>query len=200
MAVNVATLLTSLLPALNAAALTDAELSFWTTAELYEFADEAAKWLARNAGVFVAVDSSFQAERSVDLTDFHISTIFAAVDGAALREANVRELEALDATWESTQGLPKRYTMTGARTLKIYPDPMSEGALELIEHRLPADITSLNATLAAPAAIAGFLAIAILGAARSKEGDASMPEIAAHCTERTNLYAGVLTALYGGDQ
>lgn len=198
MAINVTTLLTSLLPALNAAALTDSELIFWTTAELYEFADEAAKWLARTAGCFVAA-GTLTASGTVDLTAPHISSIFAAVDGTTLREANVRELEALDSAWESAAGAAQRYTLTGAQTLRIYPAPAS-GSLEVIEHQIPADITSSAPSLAASTAIAGFLALAILGAARAKEGDASMPEVAAHCADRKNLYGRVLTAIYGGVQ
>jgi hypothetical protein len=197
MAIDVAALLTSLLPALNAASLSDADLTFWTSTELYEAADEATKWLARTAGLFVGANT-LAAGGSVDVGASFISTIFAAVDGTTLREASVRELEALDGGWETAVGTAKRYTLTGTRTLRLYPAPAS-GSLEVIEHQLPADITSGNPTLAAATAIGGFLAVSILGAARAKEGDGSMPELAAHCAERISLYGKVFEALYGGD-
>jgi hypothetical protein len=198
MAIDVAALLTSLLPALNAASISDADLTFWTATELYEWADEAGKWLARSCGAFVSANT-LAAGGSVDLSASFIDTIFAAVDGTALREASVRELEALDAGWDSATGTAKRYTLTGVETMRLYPAPAT-GTLEVIEHQLPADITSGNPTLAAATALGGFLAISILGAARAKEGNASMPEVAAHCAERTILYGKVFSALYGGVQ
>jgi len=197
MAIDVAALLTSLLPALNAASISDADLTFWTSTELYEAADEAGKWLARTAGLFVGANT-LAAGGSVDAGASFIDTIFAAVNGTALREASVRELEALDGGWETAVGTAKRYTLTGTRTLRLYPAPAT-GSLEVIEHQLPADITSGNPTLAAATAIGGFLAVSILGAARGKEGDASIPEVAAHCAERISLYGKVFEALYGGD-
>jgi hypothetical protein len=199
MAINLTTLLTGLMQDLNSASFTDADLIWWTTAELYEFADEAAKWLARECGCFCEV-ATFAASGAVDLGALHISTIHAAIDGRTLREATVRELEALDAGWNArvaTVAVPaKRWAPTGSQTLRIYPAPAS-GTIEAIEHRLPADITSVAPSLAAPPAIASFLAMSVLGAARGKEGDASMPEIAQHCAGNLKLYARVFANLYG---
>ena len=53
-------MLTDMLPSLNAAS--EADLGYWTMAELHAFTDEAAKRLARATGGFVERDTSITLE------------------------------------------------------------------------------------------------------------------------------------------
>ncbi len=199
MAISIATAITNLLPALNADAL--ANLIWWTETELYEFAEEAARRLARSAAVFVETEQIAVSggTASYTLGARSIATVHVSLGNTRLRPASVRELEALDTGWEATTGTPKRWTHAlGIDSIRIYPEPTAGGTLEVVHHQHPPEITSAAPTVAAPAPLAGYFGQAILAAARAKEGDAAMPEVAAHARERLALYERVCQAYWGG--
>jgi hypothetical protein len=201
MAVDVAALIANLLPALNAA--TSGDLVYWTSDELYQWADEAAKRLALRAAVFVSVTtqtiSSAEAPLAASAVAANaIAPILVAWNSVILRFATVGELEALDDGWEAATGTPKRWTLDrGLQQLRLYPAPAAAGALLTVALQCPADISASQASLIGPSPLAGYLAQSVLGQARGRVSDAAMPEIAAHCAQRAEMYIAICEHYWG---
>src|SRR5579863_271537 len=88
-------------------------------AELYQWGDDAAKRLAYDAGVFVVYDTTVPVTGGTavyTLPATHVFTLLAMVVYNAapiqlLRLTAVRDLWALDATWNATTGAPVRASM-----------------------------------------------------------------------------------------
>jgi hypothetical protein len=182
-----------LLPALNACDVSD--LVFWSEEDLYRYADEAAKQLARTAGVFAADASpSFTSgENALPTGAIAAVHVFA---GSSLRPATVRELEALDATWKTTTGTPARFVQDiGLGQMRLYPAPASPISGKLIYHAEPATVTTGSTEIAdAPSQASFYFAWGVLSRARSAEGEAQMTDVAAHFQERATLFETVAAA------
>jgi hypothetical protein len=184
---------------------TYADLVFWDEEELYQLADEAAKRMARAAGVFAVRDvSTVVAEGTADypVPARHLSTVHVSIDQGAgftpLREATVEELEALDAGWRASPGSIERYVQDrGTENLRLYHSPAAGGTLGVICHEWRPEITPANRILAAPLVLADYIALAVLAEARRKESEAAMPEIAGHLDERLALIEAVMREYWG---
>lgn len=203
---NLAGAIADLYPALNASGAAD--LVFWTEADLYEWADEAAKRLARVQGGFVDWDDSITVAEGVptyNLAAGHLSTIHVSLDGRTLRPATVQELEARDGTWVETESdTVTRWLQDGEGTerIRLWPTPGAAAGVDLllIEHRLPETITAEAAVVQAPLCLRDYWPFYVLGEARGKEGKAAMPEVAEWCGEMTQLYERVCREYWGGAQ
>lgn len=189
-----------LLPALNATAAGD--LVFWTEAELYEFADELAQAVSR-FGIFVerseiAVTSGSAAYslpvRFAAL--FHLS-----LNNTSLSAAGVDELEALDSSWPTAAGTVSRYVLdvVGLSTVTLYKIPGAPGTLTLLVSTYPA-IANSSAIARAASPVGDYWKYGILKAARSKEGEGMMPDVAAHCRERMSLYEALFERYWGRNE
>jgi len=196
---DVGKVIEDLIPSLGAAGYSD--LVFWEETELYDLADELVQRLARNTGLFVARSTvSVTADNpTYNLPARHISTVHASLGGGELREATAEELEALDSAWRTTADTPERITRSeqGLGQLRLYPKPIADGTLALIFHRYPATISPANRWLSAPLVMAEYFTYGILAEARRKEGEAAMPEVAAHLDERLALMEEVIRAYWG---
>ena len=197
--------LARLYPRLNAASA--ATLVRWTDAELYQWADEAAKRLARSFGVFVERDAStalVAGTGTYAAAARHVSTVHASADSTALYARTAQELEALDALYVETQAaggkLPSGFLSeagaAGSAT-RVYPLPSAGGTLGLIMHRYPAAIASSNYTLSVPLCLTEYFSWWMLAEARRKESQAKMPEIAEHFAERVGLLDQVIQRYWG---
>jgi hypothetical protein len=202
--VSVLGLILDLLPALNAVSAASSDLMWWTSDELYQFADEAVKLLARTAAVFAAADfvatSAGVAEYA--LPSGALWMIQASVNGNAIRPSTVREIEALDPNWQTTPGAAGRWIQDiGLGQVRLYPVPVGIGTLERVCHIERTAISAGNPTLTgAPLPFGGFVLHAMLAAARGKEGDAQMPDVAAHANARVSLYLSVFASYWGATQ
>lgn len=205
--IDFAELLADLYPALNAGAA--GELVWWTEAELYEHADEAAKELARGYGVFVERDDStgvLAGTAVYELPARHLSTIHAALSGRALCPLTVQELEALDALWPETDATADEPVSgflgdsDGTERIRLYGIPDATGTLSLVFHRFPAAVNSGNYLLAAPPCLAPYFAWRVLAAARRKDSKARMPEVAEHFAARAELVEQVIEQYWGTAQ
>ena len=97
--IDVTDLITELLPALNAASTAD--LTWWTADNLYDYASELLAKLARTAAVFADFDEADYTGATVDNPDGCLVVLHVSSAGRSLRAALVRELEALDAAWQT---------------------------------------------------------------------------------------------------
>jgi len=201
--IDVSDVLKSLLPALQAESFN--QLDFWTETELYQFADEAAKRLAREVGGFI-VRSSFAvvantAEYSVPAR--HMATIRVSLAGEALSVSNFEEIDALDEDWPTTAAdYCDRVFHPTLETLRLYPIPNTEvsGSVAIVFARYPAEITAAAAIVSAPLCLRDYFTWSVLAAARERESEAAMPEVAQWLGGVVGLYTQMMKGYWGGTQ
>lgn len=184
--------------------------SYWVTlTELYQFGDDAAKELAYEAGVFVVVDTSITvapATAAYTLPASHVFTVlawlvYAGLPVQFLRLSTVDQLFALDANWSTTVGDPVRASLDAGNvgTITLYPIPLSAATLAEICQEFPA-VASGSSALALSPVLQDAFTYALLAAARGKESDSRMEEMANHFRQRAELYAQLAEHLWGPGQ
>ncbi len=182
--VNLALAESDLWPALNATSSMDA--IFWAQSDIYEWFDEAAKNMARKIGAFVNYDTSItiaEGTNAYTLPATHINTVEADIAGLVLKPRNIQELEALDASWPTTEDPVDSFIedQVGMDTFTTYPipDASDDGkTLGLVMQAVPADITTSNAFVGAPGVLREYFTFSAIAEARAKESPAQMKEIA----------------------
>jgi hypothetical protein len=183
-----------------------ASVSWVTLAELYQWADEAAKELAYEAGVFLTEDTSItsaQGTATYELPSTHVFALAAWLGAQALRITAVRDLWALDANWVTTSGNATRcsFDAGGVGTVTLYPNPVTGGdTLAQICQEIQGTLAAGSSTIALPTVLQDFFTYAMLAGARGKESEAAMPEMAAHFEGRLKLYEQVIEHLWGPGQ
>lgn len=204
--VNLSSVIGSVLASLNAGSV--AELVFWSEGELYQFADDGAKRLARLQGGFVERDNSTAivvGTPSYALPARHLSTIHVSVDDLALRESNVQEVEALDDDWLDTASPTlERWLqdLAGLDSIRLYPTPDTgaSGQLAEIFHRYPVEVTVIASTVTAPRCLQGYWWFHVVAEARGRESKAAMPDVAQWARGMTALYEATCREYWGGAQ
>lgn len=179
--------------------------SWVSGAELYQWADDAAKRLAYESGLFITYDASITVTNGTaayNLPSTHVFTLQAWLGSQQLRLTAVRDLWALDATWSATSGPAKRCSLDAGAvgTITLYPNPSVGGTLAQICQEFPATIQPGNLALALPAVLQDYFTYFLLAGARGKESDHRMAEMAAHFKARCDLYEQVIDHLYGPGQ
>lgn len=174
-------------------------------AELYQFADDAVRRLSYEVGLFIGYDNSITAVAGTavyNLPASHVFTLAAWLDQQPLRITTVRDLWALDGTWSLTTGLSKRCSMDAGSvgTITLYPNPELGGTLAQICQEFPATISALASTVQLPSVLQDYLTYAQLAAARGKESQARMEEMAAHYGQRMAMYEQIMEHLWGAGQ
>ncbi len=182
-----------------------AAIPYVTVTELYQWADEAAKRLAYESGVFLAFDATITVTSGTaawNLPAAHVFTVMIWLGTALLRISTVGELFALDGVWSLTSGPSVRasFDASGVGTVTLYPNPTAGGTLSQVCQLFPATIALGSSTVALPTVLQDWFSYAMLAGARGKESDAAMPEMASHFEERMRLYDQVIQHLYGPGQ
>ena len=183
---------------------------YWVTlTELYQFADDAAKKLAYEVGVFPVVDASITVAPGTALYTLpaaHVFTVLAWLAYAGLpiqflRLSTVGQLFALDATWAATSGVPVRASLDAGSvgTITLYPNPIAAATLNQICQEFPA-VAVGTSTLALSPVMQDVFTYAILAGARGKESDMRTEEMANHFIQRVELYRQVADKLWGPGQ
>jgi hypothetical protein len=189
----------------NAADMT-AATSWLTSSELFQWADDAVKALARTTAVFMTYDTSVSViagTATYNLPARHIFTesawLIYSPAVQLLRLSGAQELFALDATWPATSGPPTRLSLDAGdvKTCVLYPSPIAGATLALVIERYPPDIVSGASTVPCASVLQDAASYAILAGALSKESDNSRVEVAAHCMERLKQYADIARQLWG---
>ena len=201
--IDTSAIIQSILPDLHAD--TVADLTFWTEADLIRWEDEAVKRLARVAAVFVLRDASLitvAGQAGYNLPPRHVATLHVSLGNQPLRPANMEELEGLDSAFRITPGAPERWYEDKLAAPKVALAPVPDVAftpLPMVYNSWPPelDVNKVNTTLAAPAPVKGYIAMAVLGAAYQIEGESEMPDVAAHCRGRLDLYEQTFRGYYG---
>jgi hypothetical protein len=202
--VDLANTITNILPALGATSLAD--LDWCTQAELFQWADEAAKRLSHRVGVFVTRDTSTNLEIGTAVYPTptgHVDTIHVTVAPAAkLLPSSVQELASLDSTWPATAGPLTRYSMDGGGngTILVYAIPAAAGVLAIIMHQFLPQIEAGASAIPVSTPVADYFGYTMLAGARRKESDHTMADMADHFDQRVEMYEKVLTHYFGEGQ
>jgi hypothetical protein len=181
-----------------------ADITGWTDAELYAWMDEASDCFARKFGGWVERDTSRSTAAGVSsyaAPARHIGTRHVTAGGAILRASSVADLEALDPDWRTAPGPPKRWTLeaAGLANLVLYPVPVAITPLAILFFTYPETVTS-GSTLAGPTPMQDYFSYCVLAEARSKEGQGTMPEIAARLKPLIGVYEAAFARYFGGTQ
>jgi hypothetical protein len=65
-------------------------------------------------------------------------------EGRQLRPATIAELQALDANWQATPGVPARYVVRGLDWLAVYPQPPAADALLIVYACCPVPLAAAS--------------------------------------------------------
>lgn len=191
---------------LNVASL--AELTDWTEAELFQYAEEAFHDIGGRYLLIAAFDATtaLVADQAIyPVPDQHIVTLYAAADGVRLEAAGVAEMEALDDDWEeaASAAAPTRWigNALGLAFLRVYPPKNAAGILTLIFQMHPPDMpvpaTGEPLEIKMPAPIGDYLATKSLEAARRRQGDGQMLDAAQALNNLGTIYEKVMQAYWG---
>lgn len=179
-----------------------ADLTFWTEAQLIQFLDYAVRRLATIAGVFIGRDDSGRTvagTATLALPIDHISTLHVTVNGESLRGASTMELEARDEAYLTTQGPPDAWyeDLLGNGVLGLAPVPDDIYVVAEIYVGWQPQLDLQQSMVSGPPPLKGYLAMCLLAEAYGKEGEAEMPDVAAHCRGRMEMYHQMFQTYYG---
>lgn len=184
-----------------------AAANWLTPAELYQFGDDAAKFLARTSSVFLAYDNSVNVVAGTpqySLPAAHVFTVMAWLSTAKqqLRLTTVGQLFALDANWATTTGNPVRISLDAqtAGECVLYPNPIANDVLNQVLEVFPPTVALAASVLPVNPVLQDYFTDALIQGARGKESDSAMPEVAAHLAQRRALYEAVADHLWGTGQ
>jgi len=179
------------------------ELSPWTEAELYNYAEEALHDIGGKFLLTMEYDDSIALvpdQRTYALDPMHIATVYAAADGEALKPSTVAEMEALDDAWETAMSdTPTRWigNVLGLRFIAVYPPPAVAGVLNLIFQNHPPDITPASPTVSMPAPVGDYLTVRTLQRARTRKGEMEMADVAQALGGLASIYEQAMKSYYG---
>lgn len=182
-----------------------ADLVFWTAGDLIQWLDEAVKHLSRVACVFVGRDAStltVTGQATYPLPDRHVSTLHMSHLTTPMRPAGTMELEARDEAYQTTQGTPAYWyqDLQGGAQFGVAQVPDTTGEpMPVIYQGYPdaLDAAGQNTLVPGPPPLKGYLAMCLLSAAYSAEGELESPDIAAHCKMRMKIYEQMFATYYG---
>lgn len=192
-----------LLPSLHAGSRAD--LVFWSGGDLIQWMDEALKRLSRVACVFVGRSAdilSVASQAAYSLPDRHVATLHMSYLATPMRPAGTLELEMRDPAYQTTAGTPDHWyqDLQGGATFGVAPVPdTSDDAMPIIYEGYPEtlDAGQQNTLVAAPPPLKGYLAMCVLEQAYGREGELEMPDVAAHCRARREMYESIFAGYYG---
>ena len=180
----------------------------WVTLnELYQFADDAAKALARSTSLFLVYDASIDvtaAGATYALPPGWVWSesawlVYAAGPVQLLRLSTVGQIFALDAQWSAAAGNPLRLSLdaAGVGNGAIYPAPVAGATLAGVLGVCPPTVTASSSALPLSPVLQDYFTSLMLGGARGKESDSQMADVADHCQERAKLYEATIAHLWG---
>lgn len=190
-----------ILTSLNCAQVS--ELTPWTEAELYAYAEEALHDIGGKFLLIAEYDASTNlvpGQGTYPLDPLHIATIYAAADGETLQPTTVAEMEALDDAWQAAaNNTPTRWigNVLGLAKLAVYPPPAVPGFLGLLFQKHPPDLTPQVPSVMMPAPVGDYLSMRLLEHARLRQGEMEMPDVAQALEGLAAVYEQALEAYYG---
>ena len=180
----------------------------WVTLnELYQFADDAAKALARSTSLFLVYDASIDVTAATPIYALPPGWVwsesawlaYAAGPVQLLRLSTVGQLFALDAQWSAASGNPLRLSLdaAGVGNGVLYPAPVAPATLAGVLGLCPPAVGASSSALPLSPVLQDYFTYLMLGGARGKESDSQMADVADHCRERAKLYEATIAHTSG---
>jgi len=201
---TVASLLGLLYPRLHA--VSDADLVWWTKADLIGWINEGITQLCHRADILVyrnTADSTASGDKLYDLPAGALKVVDVAVAGQPLRPASMAELDALDHTGEATfrdEGARPTHWFNeglGLAQIGLYPVPIAAEQISKVYAGEPGAELAEGSTIPLPDLLAGYLMDYALERAYAKRGEAGMPEVAEHLRGKLEIYYAAAAAYWG---
>lgn len=203
--IDVTQVIDEILPTLHADSR--ANLHHWTERELLEYVDDCLKRLSRLACVFVGRIGSavtVEGQATYPLPPRHVATLHVSHFATPLRPSNTTELEARDSDYATTpadENNPIAYwyqdQLAGTAFGVAAVPAVADEPLPIIYEGYPPTIELGQPLVAGPPPLKGYLAMFAIWRAYAKEGESEMPEVAAHCKARCELYETMMRGYYG---
>lgn len=184
-----------------------AELILWTEAELYGWMSEALGGISRRVQLFAEerTEGTPPVQPTQVLDPLDLAVMHCAWGSRSLRPITLAGLDALDDAWTSATpdaALPPKFfapDYQGVAQLRLYPPPAGAAPLHTITLRT-ASVSSGAPTIAAPEVLGDYLEAKTLQAARARQGDGGMPEVARDMGAFADMIEATMRAYYGGSQ
>jgi len=179
----------------------EAQIVFWTEAELYGFANEAAKRLAKSGLWAKRVPISFSVSQSqAALPPDVISLIHATWESTAILPMSELELSALDEGWSTRVANPNptHYLREEFGFLTVFPLPTQLGNVNVVYFYSPGETSAVSPFLQMPGCLEPYISLGIIEAARRMESDGAMPEVSAACGQLMGLLYQAAEGYWGG--
>jgi hypothetical protein len=194
--------LNSLLPDLRAGTMAD--LTWWTEAELYRYANNQLQELARALPCWVKLatfSTSFNDVATYALPARTVDVLGVYLDGRRLDPMTADELDAERGAWRAAGGeTPRRYTLDLTNSQIILSEiPGAAYSVIVIYTESPAEISSGAAIVAGPAALADLVQLATIQQAYTRQSESAMPDVASAANLLRELVMAGFGAYYGGN-
>jgi hypothetical protein len=206
MALNATGILIGAAPALGLASAGDIS-TYWPGEELYTAMDRAAEDLCRHATMRVeaaSVGDTASGQAVYAMPPRTLQPIAVICDGEHLADRAPDQLEALSALWQShVTDRPHAavYGLDGVQAFRLTPTPASSGApLTLLGVTRVPSISGATPTISVPYVMGEYFYLSIVREARSREGPASMREVATAADQIMALIERAAADLWGGGQ
>lgn len=204
--VDTSLVVAQLVPALNSD--TAGNLTFWTSAQIYEWFDEAVKRLARGFGVFTEYDNTVLTVLGTGIYVMparNLSVIQLDVAGVVLKADTTGGMESLDESWATTTGAAERYANSpGVDSVTIckVPDAPNAGlAIGVARQTYPTAVSSGAPQLSGvPSVLQDYWYFAALARIRTAETKAAMPEVGTWAAGVRDLLEGIVKQYWGRGQ
>jgi hypothetical protein len=200
--VNLETLLTRILPTLNAAAFND--LVFWSKADLYQYADECIRDFSRNVAgqilttlQFLGYGSTYNCDPAV------LSVIHVSIDSRSLRTTNGLVQSVLSDTWATDAGPQVTHYLRdecGPTQIRVVPLPVYTSGFEplrITQHVQAPTVSEASPNLAWPSILGDYIGWKVLAAARRADTEGSMPEISQAANKMASIMESIARAYWG---
>lgn len=187
-------------PYLNAAA--EADAIWFTEAELYRHADDAARRLAAETQILTerdATTSTVAGTASYAYPSSHVRTTHMSAGGFSMIPATVQEVEALDDAWQTTQAPPERYLHNlGTEQFTLFPVPDAVETVAIVGSMAPVStLSSGSPTVNCHDCMREWFLLEILAAARGREGHGAMPDMVPVARQMAGVMLQAVQAYYG---
>lgn len=193
--------LNSLLPDLRSDTM--GNLTWWTEAELYRYANNQLQELGRAIPCWTLVTSlsTVALTATYNLPARTVDVLGVYLDGRRLDPVTADELDAGEASWRASGGdTPRRYTLDLANAqITLIGIPSAVHQVILIYTETPAEIALGFSTVAGPAVLPDLTQLAVLQQAYTRQSESAMPDVAAAANILRELFQAGFSAYYAGN-
>jgi hypothetical protein len=200
MAVNISTVISELLPTLNASSV--GNLIWWTQTELEGYGDEVVQKLTRENRLIAAVQSTLILTPNLaqyDLPAQHVATLQVIAGSLVLEEKTTAEMEALNPAWMTEANVNPLYWIGDAipGKLLLSPIPTLSGSYSTVYLAHANEVTAAAPSADIPSVLSEYVFLSMAARALRKETRGSKPEAAAAIEQMMAPLGEIIDGIWG---